>query len=117
MSRGSIASELAAIGRRFYSRGWVLGTSGNFSAVVSRTPLRLAITASSLPKGQLRAADILECDEHGRVAGVKATGEFRCVGCGYGISIYSTLPRCPMCGTESWEQLQWGFAPPLRSDN
>ena len=30
------ASELAAIGRRFYARGWALGTSGNFSVVVSR---------------------------------------------------------------------------------
>jgi len=63
------ASELAAIGRRFYSRGWVLGTSGNFSAVISRKPLRLAITASSLPKGALRASDILQCDEHARVIG------------------------------------------------
>jgi len=45
----------------------VLGTSGNFSAVVSRKPLRLAITSSSLPKGTLRASDILECDEEGRV--------------------------------------------------
>ena len=63
------ARELAAIGRRFYARGWVLGTSGNFSAVVSRTPLRLAITASSLPKGTLRPADILQCDENGRVMG------------------------------------------------
>ena len=68
-SRGAAAAELAAIGRRFYSRGWVLGTSGNFSAVVSRTPLRLAITASSLPKGALRASDILQCDEQGRVIG------------------------------------------------
>jgi len=64
-----LASELAAIGRRFYARGWVLGTSGNFSAVVSRKPLRLAITASSLPKGTLRASDILEYDEHGTVVG------------------------------------------------
>jgi methylthioribulose-1-phosphate dehydratase len=64
---GLAARELAAIGRRFYARGWVLGTSGNFSAVVSRTPLRLAITSSSLPKGTLRASDILECDERGRV--------------------------------------------------
>lgn len=64
---GARASELAAIGRRFYARGWVLGTSGNFSAVLSRTPLRLAITSSSLPKGTLRASDILECDERGRV--------------------------------------------------
>ena len=64
---GLAARELAEIGRRFYARGWVLGTSGNFSAVVSRTPLRLAITSSSLPKGTLRASDILECDERGRV--------------------------------------------------
>jgi len=63
------ASELAAIGRRFYARGWVFGTSGNFSAVVSRRPLRLAITASSLPKGTLRPSDILQCDENGRVVG------------------------------------------------
>jgi methylthioribulose-1-phosphate dehydratase len=60
---------LAAIGRRFYSRGWVMGTSGNFSAVISRKPLRLAITASSLPKGTLRASDILRCDEGGHVVG------------------------------------------------
>jgi len=63
------ARELAAVGRRFYSRGWVMGTSGNFSAVVSRKPLRLAITASSLPKGTLRPSDILQCDDSGRVIG------------------------------------------------
>ena len=63
------ATALAAIGRAFYARGWALGTSGNFSAVVSRRPLRLAITASSLAKGSLRAADILECDDRGRVVG------------------------------------------------
>jgi rubrerythrin len=50
------------------------------------------------------------------VAGVKVKGEFRCAGCGYGISISSKLPRCPMCGTESWEQLQWTFGP-TRSDS
>jgi methylthioribulose-1-phosphate dehydratase len=63
------ARELAAVGRRFYSRGWVMGTSGNFSAVVSRKPLRLAITASSLPKGTLRPSDVLQCDDRGRVIG------------------------------------------------
>jgi methylthioribulose-1-phosphate dehydratase len=70
--RGRAAAEIAAIGRRFYARGWVLGTSGNFSAVVSRHPLRLAITASSVAKGSLRASDILECDEHGRAVGRRA---------------------------------------------
>ena len=57
------------IGRRFYMRGWVMGTSGNFSAVVSREPFRLAITASSVHKGQLRAGDVLQCDEHGAAVG------------------------------------------------
>ncbi len=63
------AAQLAAIGQRFYTRGWAVGTSGNFSAVLSRTPLRLAITASSVAKGTLRAADILQCDGRGRVVG------------------------------------------------
>ena len=69
LSFSKAARELAAIGRRFYSRGWVMGTSGNFSAVVSRKPLRLAITASSLPKGTLRPSDILQCDGEGRAIG------------------------------------------------
>jgi methylthioribulose-1-phosphate dehydratase len=67
-----IASRLIAIGRRFYARGWVLGTSGNFSAVASRDPLQLAITASSVHKGQLRASDILLCDERGMALAPRA---------------------------------------------
>jgi methylthioribulose-1-phosphate dehydratase len=63
----AVASRLTEIGQRFYARGWALGTSGNFSAVLARQPLRLAITASAAHKGQLRVADILECDEHGTV--------------------------------------------------
>ena len=61
------ATGLAAIGRRFYDRGWVLGTSGNFSAVVSRRPVRLAITASSVHKGTLTRRQILEIDDRARV--------------------------------------------------
>jgi methylthioribulose-1-phosphate dehydratase len=45
----------------------VPGTSGNFSAVTSREPLRLAITATGLDKGSLRPADILEIDAACRV--------------------------------------------------
>jgi methylthioribulose-1-phosphate dehydratase len=63
------AAQLAAVGRRFYARGWALGTSGNFSTVVSRAPLRLAITASALHKGELLPAHILHCDEQGAVVG------------------------------------------------
>jgi methylthioribulose-1-phosphate dehydratase len=66
------AAEIAAIGRRVYARGWALGTSGNFSAVLSRRPLRLAITASAVAKGSLRAADVLQCDENGRVVGSRS---------------------------------------------
>jgi methylthioribulose-1-phosphate dehydratase len=64
-----IPDALAALGRRFYDRGWVFGTSGNFSAVLSREPLRLAITSSSLDKGALDRSHILEVDEHGAVMG------------------------------------------------
>jgi methylthioribulose-1-phosphate dehydratase len=68
------AAELAEIGRRFYVRGWALGTSGNLSAVVSRRPLRLAITPSAARKGELRAVDILQCDECGTVVGSQNGG-------------------------------------------
>ena len=64
-----ISEQLIAIGRRFDSRGWVLGTSGNFSAVMSRDPLRLAITSSGRSKGELAPDHILEIDEDGNVVG------------------------------------------------
>ena len=63
-----IARRLAEAGRRFDARGWVLGTSGNFSAVITRDPLRLAITASGAWKGDLTAAEILEMDADGNAA-------------------------------------------------
>jgi methylthioribulose-1-phosphate dehydratase len=62
-----VAARLEEIGKGFYARGWVLGTSGNFSAVVSREPLRLAITSTGLDKGNLTPADFLEMDEEARV--------------------------------------------------
>src|SRR5436190_19097980 len=61
------SSTLVRLGADFYARGWVLGTSGNFSAVVSRDPLRLVITASSVDKGRLTANHILEVDDKGRM--------------------------------------------------
>jgi methylthioribulose-1-phosphate dehydratase len=69
LSFPSAAGDLAKLGRRFYDRGWVMGTSGNFSVVVSRAPLRLAITASSVHKGTLAAAQILRLNDEGRVHG------------------------------------------------
>ena len=37
------------------------------------------------------------------VAGSKATGEFRCAACGYGVSVRLLLPVCPMCRGQAWE--------------
>jgi methylthioribulose-1-phosphate dehydratase len=61
------AAALTEVGRRFYQRGWVLGTSGNFSAVVSADPLRLAITPSAAHKGHLAPEQFLEIDERAAV--------------------------------------------------
>ena len=62
VSFSKAAAELARIGKDFYARGWVLGTSGNFSAVISREPLRLAMTSTGLDKGALTPAQFLEID-------------------------------------------------------
>ena len=64
-----IASQMVEIARSFHARGWTLATSGNFSAVLSRDPLRLAITASGVDKEALTEQDILEIDSGGRFAG------------------------------------------------
>jgi methylthioribulose-1-phosphate dehydratase len=62
-----IAVQLADVGRRFDTRNWVLGTSGNFSVVTGRDPLRLAMTRSGVAKGSLTADSILEVDAAGGV--------------------------------------------------
>jgi methylthioribulose-1-phosphate dehydratase len=66
-----VSKELTAVGRRFYARNWVLGTSGNFSAVLSHDPLRLAMTPSAAHKGMLTGAEFLEVDEHAQVVGAR----------------------------------------------
>ena len=47
-------------------------------------------------------------------AGESVKGEFHCAECGYGIAVCRELPRCPMCGGESWEQAPW--SPFARAD-
>jgi methylthioribulose-1-phosphate dehydratase len=63
----SLAEQLAEVGRHCYERGWALGTSGNFSAVLRTDPLTLAITTSGLDKGLLTASHIVAIDAQGRV--------------------------------------------------
>jgi rubrerythrin len=40
-------------------------------------------------------------------AGQRAKGEFHCAQCGYGVTVYTQLPTCPMCASGSWEQTAW----------
>jgi methylthioribulose-1-phosphate dehydratase len=62
----TLTRQLANLGRNIYRRGWAVGTSGNFSAVLNRDPLRLAITQTAVDKGTLKAEEILEIDGNGR---------------------------------------------------
>ena len=62
-----VAAHIGDIGRNFYQRGWVMGTSGNFSAVLQRQPLQLAITSSGVDKGALTEKEILRIDGSGKV--------------------------------------------------
>lgn len=73
VSWGRLTAALADAGRAFYRRGWVLGTSGNFSGVVTREPLRLAITPSGADKGALKASQLLGIDDDGKVLRGKGT--------------------------------------------
>ena len=62
-----LATSLSSIAKSFYARGWLLGTSGNLSAVVQREPLRLAMSPSGIDKGELTAQQVLTIDEDARV--------------------------------------------------
>ena len=69
MPQSSPAKALIEAGRRFYSRNWVLATSGNFSAVISHRPLRIGITKSGAHKGTLTPRDFLIIDESAQPVG------------------------------------------------
>lgn len=62
-----IASRLSAIARGFHARGWLLGTSGNLSAVVQREPLRLAMSPSGVDKGELEPEQLLSIDDNAQI--------------------------------------------------
>lgn len=62
-----LCEDLSVAGYEFYRRGWVLGTSGNFSARVSEKPLQICITASGNDKGALDETHFLEIDDNADV--------------------------------------------------
>jgi methylthioribulose-1-phosphate dehydratase len=59
--------HLRAIGAEFHQRGWSLGTSSNYSVVLSRDPLELLVTASGKDKSALSRDDFVRVDPTGRV--------------------------------------------------
>jgi len=72
MTLAEAAEELVRLGTDFHRRGWMLGTSGNLSVVLSRDPLRVAITGSSIDKGRMNPGQILEVDAEGKL--LRGTG-------------------------------------------
>ena len=62
----AIAERLTTTARALHSRGWLLGTSGNLSAVVQQEPLLIAMSPSGVDKGELSGEQILLVDEHAR---------------------------------------------------
>lgn len=57
---------LIEVGRVFWQRGWSVGTSSNYSAVVGNDPQQLLLTASGKHKGQLTREDFVLVDAQGQ---------------------------------------------------
>jgi methylthioribulose-1-phosphate dehydratase len=72
MTPEEAGAVLAAEAKRFAGMGWMRGTSGNLSLVLSRDPLRLAVTASGRDKGELASGDVVVVDVHGAAVGAGA---------------------------------------------
>ncbi len=57
---------LCECGRLFHSRGWSVGTSSNYSSVIAREPVELAVTASGEDKGRLNRRCFVRLDADGQ---------------------------------------------------
>ena len=63
------ARDLTAVGRRFYARGSVLGTSGNFSAVSVGVPCGWRSRRAPSTRARCERKDISQVDERGAAVG------------------------------------------------
>lgn len=70
-------ARLAAESARFTGFGWMRGTSGNLSEVLTRDPLRLTVTASGLDKGELAPSDVAVVDAAGAPVAVEGVAPLR----------------------------------------
>ncbi len=68
----SAVEALQEVGRYCFWRGWSLGTSSNYSVVLSRDPLEILITASGKDKGALTRHDFVRVDGEGQPVGSTA---------------------------------------------
>ena len=57
--------QLRDCGRLFHQRGWSVGTSSNYSAVLNHDPAELLITASGKDKGRLERSDFVHIGPDG----------------------------------------------------
>lgn len=64
-----LTRELIDCGRDFHHRGWSLGTSSNYSAVIDRDPLKLLMTGSGFDKGHLQPDQFLLVDANAQSLG------------------------------------------------
>src|SRR6186713_3015658 len=61
--------SLRAVGQMLWQRGWSVGTSSNYSVVLSRDPLELLLTASGKDKGRLTRGDFVRIGANGKPLG------------------------------------------------
>lgn len=57
--------QLRECGQLFHQRGWSVGTSSNYSVVVSNHPVELLVTASGKDKGRLQPDDFVHIGADG----------------------------------------------------
>ncbi len=60
-----LLDQLIECGQLFHSRGWSVGTSSNYSAVLSNDPVELLVTASGKDKGRLGRLDFVHIGADG----------------------------------------------------
>jgi methylthioribulose-1-phosphate dehydratase len=61
-----VIDQLRECGRLFHSRGWSVGTSSNYSAVIPGESVELIVTASGKDKGRLGRGDFVHLGSDGQ---------------------------------------------------
>lgn len=62
----SLLDQIRECGRLFHQRGWSVGTSSNYSVILSNDPVELIVTASGKDKGHLEPGDFVHIGSDGQ---------------------------------------------------